>query len=75
MRSRVLCRDDSGAEHDLTLAYPWDADAAAHRLSVLSTSGCALLGASIGATFDHAGKALTVTSIPYQPEAAGDHRL
>jgi DNA-binding transcriptional LysR family regulator/transcription elongation GreA/GreB family factor len=73
MSSRVLCRDDAGNDHELAVVYPWDA--AGHRLSVLSESGCALLGASIGNTVKHGGRVLRIASIPYQPEAAGDHHL
>ncbi|MEA2752291.1 MAG: hypothetical protein QOI41_6434 [Myxococcales bacterium] len=73
MRSRVMCRDGAGRERELALVYPWDA--AGDRVSVLGASGCALLGASIGTSFDHVGTELTIASIPYQPEAAGDHRL
>jgi DNA-binding transcriptional LysR family regulator/transcription elongation GreA/GreB family factor len=73
MSSRVLCRDGSGNEHELALVYPWDASG--HRISVLSASGCALLGASVGATLEHDDRTLTIASIRYQPEAAGDHRL
>jgi transcription elongation GreA/GreB family factor len=73
MNSRVICRDSSEQEHELTLVYPWDARG--NRISVLSPRGRALLGASIGATLDVGERALTVVSIPYQPEAAGDHHL
>ncbi|MDB4934991.1 MAG: hypothetical protein JWP87_1963 [Labilithrix sp.] len=73
MSSRVVCRDDAGAEHELTLVYPWDASG--QRVSVVSESGCALLGASVGATFEHGGRRLRIASIPYQPESAGDHHL
>jgi transcription elongation GreA/GreB family factor len=73
MRTRVICRDRAGGEQELALVYPWDASA--HRLSVLSPSGCALLGASVGASFVHDGSKLTISSITYQPEAAGDHHL
>ncbi|HSO33177.1 MAG TPA: LysR substrate-binding domain-containing protein [Labilithrix sp.] len=73
MNARVICRDEAGAEHELSLVYPWDAKG--DRLSVLSEAGAELLGASIGAELEHAGRTWTVTAIPYQPEAAGDHHL
>jgi len=73
MNSRVLCRDDSGRERELSLVYPWDAGD--HRISVLSESGCALLGAAVGSALEHGGARSTISSIPYQPEAAGDHHL
>jgi DNA-binding transcriptional LysR family regulator/transcription elongation GreA/GreB family factor len=73
MNSRVMCRDEARTEHELSLVYPWDATG--NRLSVLGASGCALLGASVGSTFEHGGRTLTIASIPYQPEAAGDQHL
>jgi DNA-binding transcriptional LysR family regulator/transcription elongation GreA/GreB family factor len=73
MNSRVKCRDGAGAELELSLAYPWDARG--DRVSVISELGCALLGASVGGAIEQGGRALTVVSIPYQPEAAGDHHL
>ncbi len=73
MNSRVIGREPSGRERELSLVYPWDAGD--HRISVLSESGCALLGASVGATFGLGGVRVAVSSIPYQPEAAGDHHL
>lgn len=73
MRSRVICRDPSGNEHELALVYPWDAGE--RRISVLSRTGCDLLGAEIGSAFEYAGRTLQVSKIPYQPEAAGDQHL
>lgn len=73
MSSRLIVRDDAGLERELALVYPWDASGA--RLSVLSTTGSALLGASVGTTFQHEGRTMTIASLPYQPEAAGDHHL
>jgi DNA-binding transcriptional LysR family regulator/transcription elongation GreA/GreB family factor len=73
MNSRTICREASGREQALTLVYPWDAGEG--RVSVLSVSGCALLGASVGSSFEHGGRTLTIASLEYQPEAAGDQHL
>ena len=73
MNSRVVCRDASGREHEVFVVYPWDARD--QRISVLSEQGIALLGASVGTRLGDAGHAFTLASIPYQPEAAGDHHL
>jgi regulator of nucleoside diphosphate kinase len=73
MNSRVVCRDDAGREREVSLVYPWDERE--HRISVSSERGSALLGASVGAALRHGASGSTVVSIPYQPEAAGDHHL
>ena len=73
MNSRFVCRDASGREHELSLVYPWDARD--HRVSVMSERGTRLLGASLGTTLEGDERSSTVVSIPYQPEAAGDHHL
>lgn len=73
MNSRVRGRDDEGHEREVTLVYPWDEGPG--RVSVLGPLGSALLGASVGDTVPEGGRRLTVASIPYQPEAAGDHYL
>jgi DNA-binding transcriptional LysR family regulator/transcription elongation GreA/GreB family factor len=73
MNSRVICRDDAEREHEISLVYPWDAGGS--RVSVLSPRGCALLGASVGAAIQDGENTLAIASIPYQPEAAGDHHL
>jgi transcription elongation GreA/GreB family factor len=73
MNSRLICRDDSGREQPFTLVYPWETGD--NRLSVLSASGCALLGASVGSSFEHAGQRFVIASLDYQPEAAGDQHL
>ena len=78
MNSVVTCLDeDTGESHLLTLAYPQEADADAGRVSVLAPVGSALLGLAVGQHIDWAlpgGRKLRlkVTSIRYQPEAAGD---
>lgn len=73
MNSRVRCRDEAGREHEVSLVYPWDEKPG--RTSVLSALGGALLGASVSDHVKDGGRALTIASIPYQPEAAGDHYL
>mgnify|MGYP002356890139 CR=1 FL=1 len=81
MNSLVECIDETGGERrHLTLAYPQDADATRHRVSVLAPVGSALLGLRIGDAIDWPAPSgttlrLRVTAIAYQPEAAGDfHR-
>jgi regulator of nucleoside diphosphate kinase len=81
MNSRVRFLDEStGAEQEATLVYPFEADVTEGRISVLAPVGAALLGLSIGQEIDWpmpngAVKRLRVTSILYQPEAAGEfHR-
>jgi DNA-binding transcriptional LysR family regulator/transcription elongation GreA/GreB family factor len=75
INSRITCRDDAGHERELSLVYPWD-DEGRHRISVSSVLGRALLGASVGdKVVNEDGRTLKIASIPYQPEAAGDHHL
>jgi hypothetical protein len=64
MNTRLRLRARDGAEREVSLVYPWDAGG--ERISVLSAAGRELLGASIGRS---------ITTILYQPEAAGDHHL
>jgi regulator of nucleoside diphosphate kinase len=77
MNSRIVLEDPAtGALSEFTLVFPQDADPAAGRVSVLAPLGTALLGAVIGDTIEWpAGtqvRRMRLTSIPYQPEAAGD---
>ena len=78
MNSRVRFRDeDSGNEEAVTVVYPSLADAAGHRVSVLAPVGSALLGLSVGDVVEWPvprgrTRRLRITSIAYQPEAAGD---
>ncbi len=78
MNSTVTCVEEiSGMEHQLTLAYPQEADATKGRISVLAPIGAALLGLSVGQSIDWSapdGRPLRVrvAAISYQPEAAGD---
>lgn len=75
MNSRVVLRDEAGNTREVTLVYPWEADADAGKISVLAPLGRALLGARVGDRVDvftqRGGRAWVVESIPYQPEAAG----
>lgn len=78
MNSTITCLDEgSGESHLLTLAYPHEADADAGKVSVLAPVGSALLGLAVGQHIHWAmpgGRTLRlkVTSVRYQPEAAGD---
>src|SRR5688572_8144847 len=45
MRTRVSVRDLGSGQHgEYTLVYPWEADVASNRISVLAPLGTALLG-------------------------------
>ncbi len=75
-RARFL-EENTGREYELTLAYPKDANAAEHRVSIFSPAGSALLGLSAGQSIDWKtadGKAirLKVLEVTWQPEAHGD---
>ena len=64
----------------LTLAYPKDANAEAHRVSIFSPAGSALLGLSAGQSIDWKasdGKEirLKVIEVTWQPEANGQFEL
>jgi regulator of nucleoside diphosphate kinase len=77
MRTRIQLCDDAGREHELTLAYPAEANAAQGHISVLSPLGLSLLGCREGQTIQWQGPDRvvhhgTVARILYQPEAAGD---
>ena len=80
MHSRVRLRDvHGGAEQELTLVYPPEADPEQGLISVLAALGTAMLGYRVGDTFDvdlpKGTKSFRVEEIPYQPEAAGDYHL
>lgn len=81
MNSRVLLTDvKTGACLNLTLTYPTDADAAVHRLSVLSPVGTSLLGLRVGDVArwslpDGDLRCAEVAVIEYQPEAHGELTL
>ncbi len=81
MRSRVVFADArTGAQREVTLVYPSEADATTKRISVLSPLGTALLGMRVGQLVEwtlpngrHAR--YRVLAIRYQPEAAGHFHL
>lgn len=80
MNSIVHCREESsGKEYTLKLVYPEDAGQE-NSVSILAPVGTALLGLTTGQTIDWpvpGGKQLKLTliSVDYQPEAAGDLHL
>jgi regulator of nucleoside diphosphate kinase len=58
MMSRVVFRDENtGENHEVQLVYPKDADTAAHRISVLTPIGAALIGMPRGASIDWPNRA------------------
>lgn len=62
------------------LVYPRDADPGVGKLSVFAPMGAALLGLSVGQTIawslpNGRTRTVRVTSVDYQPEAAGDWEL
>ena len=71
---------ESGESQTLHLVYPKDHEAGKGQVSVFAPVGTALLGLSVGQTFElpsPAGKSITVRvdEITYQPESAGErHR-
>jgi regulator of nucleoside diphosphate kinase len=76
MNSRVRVRElDTGEEKTYTLVFPWDADFAQGKISVLAPIGTAILGRRASDVIEwHAPrgwKTLQVLKILYQPEAAG----
>jgi regulator of nucleoside diphosphate kinase len=77
MDSQVRLVDlDTDEDMVCTLVYPDDADADLYKISVLAPIGTAMLGYSVGDTFEWevpAGvRRLKVEEILYQPEAAGE---
>lgn len=79
MNSKVVCRERGGTVRELSVVYPWHADAN-DRISVLAPLGRALLGARVGDAVDVAAargvaRRATIESIRYQPESAGDWHL
>ncbi|AKV03359.1 Regulator of nucleoside diphosphate kinase [Labilithrix luteola] len=85
MNSQLVGRDERGRRVELVVVYPWHADPAEGRVSVLSPLGRALLGASVGDTVpieadaSDEGRAkrrtFTLEALRYQPESAGDYHL
>ena len=78
MHSRVLLKDmQTGAQSELTLCYPADADASAGMVSVLSPIGWTLLGQRVGSVVrwpTPAGGELAaeIVAIVFQTESSGD---
>lgn len=80
MRTQVRVRDlKSGAEMDLSVVFPSEADSEQGKISVLAPVGTALLGYRVGDTVEWAVpgglRRLKIERILYQPEAAGDYHL
>ena len=80
MNSRVCLMDlDNEVELTCTLVFPNEADISQNKISILAPIGTAMLGYSVGDTFEWevpAGLArFRVKEILYQPEAAGDYHL
>ena len=81
MNSTARFVDEStGAERELTLVYPRDADGSPDKVSILAPVGSALHGLRAGQSIEWTlpgGRStrLRVLGIQYQPEAAGElHR-
>jgi regulator of nucleoside diphosphate kinase len=78
MNSRVLLLIN-GAEKEVTLVYPAEADLISNKISVLSPIGTAILGYREGDTVEwevpSGVKQVQIQRILYQPEAAGDYHL
>ena len=80
MNSKAVLIDiGSGEEMTYTLVFPSDADVDKGNISILAPIGTAMLGYSVGDTFEWkvpAGlRKLKVKEILYQPEASGDYHL
>jgi regulator of nucleoside diphosphate kinase len=77
MDSRIVFRDaGTGRSRVITLCHPGEADPANGRISILAPVATALLGLGVGESIDWPmpdGKTarLQITSVLYQPEAAG----
>ena len=70
---------DTNETSDVTLVFPWDADYASGRISVLAPLGTALLGYAVGDVVvwevPAGTRHLRIEKIVYQPESAGDFHL
>jgi regulator of nucleoside diphosphate kinase len=81
MNSQVLIADQpGGAQRQLTLCYPADAEPATGCVSVLSPVGAALLGLSVGQlasweTPQGETASAQIVSLVFQPEESGDYLL
>ncbi len=70
----------SGQKQEITIVYPEDSDPSTNKISILAPLASALIGLSVGQEINWmfpSGeiKRLKVTSVSYQPEAAGDYSL
>lgn len=76
MRSRVRLSFGDGEDEEYTLVYPDEADLSENRISVLSPVGTAILGYRaddvISWDVPDGSIDISVKSVVYQPEAAGD---
>ena len=79
MRSRIACRDETGALREAQVVYPRQSNPTAGLISVLAPLGRALLGAAVGDRIEVVGggkpRVWSIEAIRYQPEAAGDYHL
>ena len=80
MRSRVRVTDlDDGRELEYEIAYPYEADYDAGKISILAPLGTALLGYRTGDTVEWqvpgGRRRLRIEAIVYQPEAEGNFDL
>ena len=80
MNSSVRVTDiEAGTTSLYTIVFPWDADFAAGRISVLASLGTALLGYRVGEIVEwempSGLRRLRIEEIVYQPERAGDFHL
>ena len=79
MYARFGIRDAASMRRrQLVICYPWDADAAQGRVSVLSPAGMGLIGLPVGALARWTGpdgqeNAARIEEIHFQPEASGDY--
>jgi regulator of nucleoside diphosphate kinase len=79
LNSKVRLTDlGTGEEMSYTLVLPHEADIDQHRISILAPIGTAMLGYSVGDTFEWKVpgglRRLEVKEILYQPEASEDHQ-
>lgn len=80
MNSLVKLKElKSGAEMELTVVYPKDADLSSFKISVLAPVGTAILGCKVGDQVERPGSknpvVYQVMQVLYQPEAAGNLHL
>jgi len=80
MNSTTCLMDlDTGEELIYTLVFPKDADIQQNKISILAPIGTAMLGYSVGDTFEwkvpDGIRRLKVKGLLYQPEASGHYHL